>query len=342
MADSPRFAKKPPGSAFRPDSTSPTSIRINQAFLILGAAALLAAPHALFADFQDAKIAFIGDQGSEDKSRAVLELIKAEGADIVLHQGDFDYQDNPKLWDGLISSVLGKDFPYLASLGNHDVPAKLGYQRVLRRRLARTPEVNCRGIPAVRQTCKFRGIDIVLVAPGIRGNKYRYANFIRKHFRQSRSAWRICSWHKNMTKMQLGRKGNATGWDVYEACRVSGAMIATGHDHTYARTYLMKSFGRQRIADKKSIVLRRRRSFAFVSGLGGASIRRQRREAPWWASVYTKDQKADAGALFCTLRNNATGSCYFKDIQGRIPDRFSLATALSPISPATVIRRKKN
>jgi len=29
----------------------------------------------------------------------VLGLIGSEGADMVLHQGDFDYQDDPDAWD---------------------------------------------------------------------------------------------------------------------------------------------------------------------------------------------------------------------------------------------------
>ncbi len=55
---------------------------------------------------QPVTAAFIGDQGSGDGARAVLQLIKAEGADLVLHQGDFDYKDDPDSWDALITNVL--------------------------------------------------------------------------------------------------------------------------------------------------------------------------------------------------------------------------------------------
>src|SRR5579863_9978232 len=37
------------------------------------------------------KIAFIGDTGHGPSQQAVLSLIKSEGAEAVLHQGDFDY-----------------------------------------------------------------------------------------------------------------------------------------------------------------------------------------------------------------------------------------------------------
>ena len=37
------------------------------------------------------RVAFIGDQGLNSNSIAVLNLIKDEGAQMVLHQGDLDY-----------------------------------------------------------------------------------------------------------------------------------------------------------------------------------------------------------------------------------------------------------
>ncbi len=83
-------------------------------------------------------VAFIGDQGSGKNARAVLEMIKAQGADMVLHQGDLDYKDNPDAWDGLITEVLGDSFPYFVSVGNHDDDdwyGDRGYQAKLRARL---------------------------------------------------------------------------------------------------------------------------------------------------------------------------------------------------------------
>ena len=59
----------------------------------------------------DFRVAFIGDQGLGPNSIAVLNLIKNENAQMVLHQGDFDYQDDPDAWDKMISNELGDDFP---------------------------------------------------------------------------------------------------------------------------------------------------------------------------------------------------------------------------------------
>jgi ankyrin repeat protein len=90
------------------------------------------------------KIAFLGDQGTaegdgEDRERApeVLQLVKAEGAHAVVHQGDFDYDHNPDAWDALIDDVLGKDFSYFGSAGNHDVRMWDAYQKKLEDRARR-------------------------------------------------------------------------------------------------------------------------------------------------------------------------------------------------------------
>ena len=80
------------------------------------------------------KIAFIGDQGSGSGTKTVLELIRDEKADMVLHQGDFDYQDDPDSWMNQIDDILGSTFPYFASVGNHDVTAWAGYQAKLQSR----------------------------------------------------------------------------------------------------------------------------------------------------------------------------------------------------------------
>lgn len=69
------------------------------------------------------KIAFFGDQGVGSNSRAVLNLIKSEGAHALLHLGDFDYNDDPAAWEAQINSVLGANFPYFACIGNHDEAA---------------------------------------------------------------------------------------------------------------------------------------------------------------------------------------------------------------------------
>lgn len=282
---------------------------------------------------QPVTVAFIGDQGINNNSKVVLQLIKDEGADLVLHQGDLDYENNPTRWDTFITDVLGANFPYLASVGNHDMlwHAPKGYQDKLQARLDRINEVSCSGDLGVQSVCTFRGLFFILSGIGTRISKNDpdHIAYIRKQLAQTNSIWRICSWHKSQKRMQVGGKGNEVGWKSYKACRKGGAIVATAHTHSYSRTHLMSSFKKQSIASTANkLVIEEGRSFAFVSGLGGLSIRRQyRRNDPWWASVYTLDQEANFGALFCTFFVNGKpnhANCYFKDIDGNVPDKFEL------------------
>ena len=89
-----------------------------------------ASPLAARAQPAEVTIAFIGDQGRGADAEAVLLLIRDEGADAVVHSGDFDYEDDPAAWDGPITSILGADFSYFASAGNR--PATQAYDSRVR------------------------------------------------------------------------------------------------------------------------------------------------------------------------------------------------------------------
>jgi hypothetical protein len=305
-------------------------------------------------------VAFIADQGLGEGARAVLQLIVEEGADLVLHQGDLDYQEDPSAWDAFITDVLGADFPYFASIGNNDVRRWYGadgYQDKLQARLDRVPEATCTGDLGVRSACTFRGLFFILSGIGTAPDEPDNADhvaYIRDHLAQSDARWKICSWHKNQTLMQVGNKDDEVGWAAYEACREQGAIVATAHTHNYSRTHLMDDFESQSIAStSNTLVIERGKSFVFVSGLAGEADAYQRprwgpidplvrglkalisspREepveapppdrAPWWASIH----EDKFGALFCTFFSGGEPDravCYFKDIYGNVPDHFEL------------------
>lgn len=284
------------------------------------------------------KVAFIGDQGHGTDANSVLQMISSENADMVLHQGDFDYLDDPELWDDKISFILGDDYPYFASIGNHDVPAWDGYQQKLSERLDRIDGAICTGDLGVKSSCDYMGLFFVLSGAGTKGDGH--ASYIKNEMSQSDSVWKVCSWHKNMKSMQLGKKSDSTGWDVYEQCRINGAVIATGHEHSYSRTKSLSDMQNQIVnpgyTEKDNLVVAPGTTFAFVSGLGGASVRDQNRCLPdtypygcndEWASIYSSNQDANPGVLFCTFHiddNPNKAECYFKDIAGNIPDAFSI------------------
>jgi len=292
------------------------------------------------------KVAFIGDQGLGSDAIAVLQLIKDEGADLVLHQGDFDYRDDPTRWDDQITSVLGADFPYFASVGNHDEAAFYGsggYQEKLAQRLARVPGATCTGELGVNSACRYQGLFFILSGAGTLG--VGHEAYIRRELAADNSTWRICSWHKNQTALQLGKKRDDVGWGPYEACNEAGAIIATGHEHTYSRTKTLISTRNQTVdpdwPDPQSVRVAPGATFVFVSGLGGQSIRNQDRCLPTtypygcngeWASIYTSDQGARYGALFIKFHvdgdpNKAFG--YFKNIDGEVVDQFTITSQMN-------------
>jgi len=280
-------------------------------------------------------IAFIGDQGLGSNARAVLNLIKNEGADAVVHSGDFDYNDNPADWDGQINGILGPDFPYFASVGNHDSArfyGSGGYQEFLAARMTRLG-ITWDGDLGVKSSFHYNGFFILLTAPGTLSTGHEL--YIRDQLATDNSIWRISSWHKNMRLMQVENKSDETGWGVYEESRKGGAIVATGHDHSYARTHLLSNFQNQTVAgtsntlildsDSPSTPSDEGRSFAFVSGLGGAGIYSQTRSGAWWASIYTSTQGATYGALFGVFNyqgNPRLAHFYFKNINGTVVDDF--------------------
>ena len=278
------------------------------------------------------KVAFIGDHGLGNGPRDVLRMIKDEGADMVLHSGDFDYYDDPDRWDQQINETLGEDFPYFASIGNHDVIAWDGYQKKLQERLTRISEAQCTGDLGVNSYCTYKGLFFVLSGVGTIDSGR--ASFIKEALASEEardSLWRICSWHKNQRLMQVGWKWDQVGWEPYEDCREGGAIVATGQEHSYSRTHLMNSFETQSIASESDVLhIDGGKSFAFVSGLTGLDVRGQDDQLtskPWWAAVYTAAQGSDFGALFCVLNHDGVenqGYCYFQDLNGVIADAFGV------------------
>jgi hypothetical protein len=295
-------------------------------------------------------IAFFGDQGLGADAEAVLELVRDEGADAVVHAGDFDYENDAAAWEAQIDAILGPDFPYFASAGNHDEDRYYhlgGYQDRLAARMDRLG-LSWEGDLGVRSSFHFRGIFIVLTAPGsFGGGDQVHAPYIRDALAADESIWSVSAWHKNMRLMQVGGKSDETGWGVYEESRRGGAIVVNAHEHSYSRTHLLADVDQQLVAstegplalaaDDPATPEDEGRAFVAVSGLGGHSIRDQEIGGPWWASVYTSNQGASFGALFGVFNYQGDPNLarfYFKDVNGAVVDDFFVTSFPQPAEPS--------
>jgi hypothetical protein len=306
----------------------------------------------------DTLVAFIGDQGNNGNSDAVLNLIKSEGAAATVHNGDFDYADNPTAWDDRITTVLGANYPYFALVGNHDAAAwggANGYGAKIAARHSRVSEMACTGDLGVKATCNFRGLYMVQSCVGtseLTGHgdcskdSSEQVGFISDALANDSSIWSVCLWHKNQNDMQIGTKGDEVGWNAYRACMNGGAIVSTGHEHSYARTLALTDLGNRAAGHgatgaHASVNLGFGQTFVFVSGLAGVGIRAYSAtghdDDTWWSSYYASNRwmmngvlqsgTARYGALF--IRFNVGGDprradAYFKDVQGRIADQFTI------------------
>lgn len=307
-------------------------------YLMLGSA-LVSSSSATLANRDSTKVAFTADQGTDYNAQAVLQLISDESADLLLIQGDLGYDpDAATIWEDNLNSILGINFPVLTVVGNHENFEWPSYKAFIESRIDRVADLSCKGDIGVKAVCSFRGIDVFQVAPGIREvagvlRDDNYSDYLDNKLNNSVSEWKICSWHKNQNLMQVGGKRDETGWGVYQSCLNQGAIIATGHEHSYSRTFLMSNFENPMILHTKSHMrISRGASMAFVSGLGGRSIRPQLLDNPWWASVQSSTQNATHGALFCEF-NGTNADCYYKDINGVTQDSFSLESRLNVGQP---------
>ncbi len=276
------------------------------------------------------KVAFIADTGAGDNFQQVLNLIRDEQADLTIVAGDTSYdQAKDNAWDQMVRETLGAD-PVLIAAGNHDYgDSNFSTLRTLgEERLSRQSQVSCSGQYADKMTCRIANLYFVMSAIGSGGSQRGHELFVDYSLQRSPlDAWRICVWHKNQQNMQVGAKSNEVGWGVYEKCQEYGAIIATGHEHSYSRTHLMNDIVNQTVASTDDpMVLQEGTSMVFVSGLGGKSVRDQERGGEWWASIYTSTQGATHGALFATFYEDVA-DVYFKNIEGQVIDSFSIQKA---------------
>ena len=254
------------------------------------------------------KIAFIGDSGKSDGFQKTLSLIDRENVDLVLHLGDLAYSEfdrhSPRKWDAMIDSTLGPSFPYIFVIGNHDRwhwGGSKGFRSILKRRINNLPNGACSAKDndedhlGIKSYCKLPGILMLLSGIGTKEDDHE--TYMEEVLARNQSTpWKICAWHKNQRDMQVGTKRDEVGWDAYQICARHGAMIMTGHEHSYSRTRTLTQIGHRDqhhgvTGSYKSLQVGPERTFVVVSGLGGKSARpyncRLHDQDTWWASIYS-------------------------------------------------------
>jgi predicted phosphodiesterase len=278
------------------------------------------------------KVAMVGDTDHYANYQHVLELVKSEGAQALLVNGDMTYSSNPTAFWDMTDSVLGADFPVFIARGNHDDDSWPSFQpRALSHlggaeRIAGAHDSNYKTI--------FHGLSVVAIRKGDTADK------ISSLLKDDPHAWKICQWHQNQKTMQVGGKSDEMGWGVYEACRQAGAIIQTGHEHSYERTRTLIDTSTQTVDPScnsaTDLCVGPGRTFVTVTGLGGSSVRPQLLCLPStfpygckgeWGSIYTSNQGATYGVQFMTFNVNGSpkkAKGYFKDLNGVTADQFSV------------------
>jgi predicted phosphodiesterase len=307
---------------------------------------------------QPFKVAFIGDTGYDPRDtpaldsgfEKVLDLVRSEAAQLLAIAGDFSYRTKTaavRVYFGNIDRLLGERFPVLGADGNNDDWSQ--YQPFFQARLGGMG-LNRTLISGDEYGLRFGGVQWVIL--GERGN----ASFVRTQFASADDAWRVCMWHKNMHDMQTGGKRDEMDWATYRACQEAGAIIATGHEHAYARTLTLTDLGNRAAGHGATgspdrLEIGPGQTFVFVSGLGGHSLRdyecAKHDDDTWWATVYTSNyylkagttvakscakgstvvQRYTYGALFITFNAGGdpnTAEAYFKTIDGETIDTFAI------------------
>jgi hypothetical protein len=278
------------------------------------------------------KVAFIGDSGDDESFRQVLRLIRDEGADMVVHNGDFSYEDGTALeWEQAVGEILGPTFPYVGSDGNHDGWSE--YVDFFGARLeAMDATIDVGSLESASYAFTYENIRFVFSKED--GDPIHVA----QGFAADQDViWKVAGWHKTMTAMQVGNKGDQQGWGDYEEARLAGAIITTAHEHSYSRTKTLSDIPNRVVAlnERFRTEVRSGETFVVVSGLGGRPIRDQERclpatppyGCPEWALIYTSSQEAKHGALFITMNLNgdpAKGLGEFVNVDAEIFDRFTI------------------
>ncbi len=263
----------------------------------------------------------------------------------------------------VIDGFLAPSHPVFAVLGNHEVMSGMAfearegfeeeqtYAQLLLKRMKRLhQEEKCKGHFGGDTVCSIGGEtsshgvsqpSALLFASNVAvtdfGNEAQRQVQRQSHADSARSAfqhyglhsrWRICQWHVNAEMLTTGAVPRSSadnpGTAIYDECLQAGAIVTTGHDHSYARSKSLRRVWPHGAVESLSgppfyyppsssrlelIVLSERSGLVFVNGLGGHDMRgpyAEKEKANHWAKLvnagvggHKGSSPWDAAALVC-------------------------------------------
>lgn len=279
------------------------------------------------------KVAFIGDTDQGTNFKNVVTLIKNEGAQLVVVQGDLTYSGHSaSSWfsaiDGIIQTNTVK-IPYFASKGNHDTSWTNagGLGAGFDTRLTDWSVTPDDGKPSEENyALTFKGLKLVFVGDSGGTSDTVRPDYVKTQLANDKHIWKVCSWHKNQRATNVGPKSDEMGWAIYENCREAGAIVAQGHSHTYSRSKTITADQQQTVdptcGDPFDVCVAPGKHFFFDASLGGVETRTADSTwaaKSWWGATYD----ADYGALFIEFNvdnDPKKAHAYFKTVGGTIVD----------------------
>lgn len=272
------------------------------------------------------KIAMIADTGLNVYTKRLWrKLAEKDQVNLVIHPGDFAYSYGMSgafmhhLHQVMpVNDTVRPPIPYVTTTGDHDMREFGKYRAGLVQRDRDTPGLKCEGRWGYVHVCTYKGI--VMIGAGLALKRAKYEDVLNaqlKRFSQKDPVtgkpiwrWKFCLWHRNAEIYQVGDKDDGIDVHFYDICRQHGAIIVTGHQHTYSRTHEMLDFAKA-LPNDESVASNGRvshvfpgQSLAIVTGLSGAQPRswiKRRVTDRHWVSVMAKQNFVSVGGLICTL-----------------------------------------
>mmetsp|Transcript_136690 Transcript_136690/g.237330 ORF Transcript_136690/g.237330 Transcript_136690/m.237330 type:complete len:725 (-) Transcript_136690:215-2389(-) len=231
------------------------------------------------------KVVYVADMGLDEHNSVVhqvLQAIKDEKPDMVLHSGDLDYRGNPVKWEKQLVDYFGEDFPYFYTPGDHERTEwhqssrhGVGYQKHLAARIKRTG-IQCAGEVGIHMVCSHKGLVFLMSGSGtfdLPAQHWEEGDAQLQRVFEQGAQWVVCSWHRSPGHLQLWHAEERHPSDQFEVCRRIGAMVVSGHAHLYSRTHMMSNYSCPSVASfDNPLELSPGRSFHVVAGTGGAEL----------------------------------------------------------------------